>query len=144
MNNTNSGFSVISSDSHGMIRRGFYITFANGYTVSVQFGSFAYCETRDNGRMKVEQHKEGEKEIHSKDAEIAAWDSDNNWVSFEDDEVMGYVNPNEVLAFMQTIAKICCGTPGNEVRITVSRGDDDLGYTTFNVFAFKANTDGGN
>ena len=37
-------------------------------------------------------------------AEIAAWDKNDNWYEFDTDTVKGWVSPNEVLDFMNMIA----------------------------------------
>lgn len=80
----------VRSDEFGS--RGFWMTYANGWTVSVQFGLGNYCENRDGTEMK------------SRDAEIAAWDRDGNWYRFENDDVKGHVTPEEATEFMALIA----------------------------------------
>lgn len=77
--------------------KGFKMTFANGCTVSVQFGGYNYCEYY-NHAAGAGYHGA------SKDAEIAAWDKYGNWYNFGDDTVKGYVSADEVLAFMNVIA----------------------------------------
>lgn len=75
--------------------KGYKMTFANGWTVSVQFGGFNYC-----------QHHNADAGYRgpSKDAEIAAWDKDGNWYNFGSDTVKGYVSTGDALAFMNLIA----------------------------------------
>ena len=77
--------------------KGFKMTFANGWTVSVQFGGYNYCQYYD--------HPSGAG-YHgpSKDAEIAAWDKDGNWYDFGNDHVKGYVSVDDLLTFMNQIA----------------------------------------
>ena len=72
---------------------GFHMTFANGWTVSVQFGKGNYISDRDHHGQSV-------------DAEIAAWDKDGNWYYFEDqnENVKGWVSADEVARFMTWIA----------------------------------------
>ena len=69
---------------------GFYMRFANGWTVSVQFGSHHYCSPNKDGT--------------SPNAEIAAWDQNNVWHDFGDDQVAGHCAPDDVLTFMNMIA----------------------------------------
>lgn len=82
---------------------GFHIQFENGICVSVQFRWANYCENRDNkdyaGFPIVKTRDDSL--VKSKDAEIAIWDKDNNWITdefFEDgDQVQGYVTPEKLL-----------------------------------------------
>jgi hypothetical protein len=78
--------------------RGFQMTFDNGNTVSVQWGAGNSCANRsdDLGYSKSN--------LDSPDAEIAAWDSDDNWYEFENGPVDGRCTPNEVAAFIQFVA----------------------------------------
>jgi hypothetical protein len=80
--------------------RGFQITFENGYTISVQFGTMHYCERRDwmaNGQPEL-----SEQFIDSPNAEVAIWDANNHWQRpspwFDDhnDDVIGYVSPDAI------------------------------------------------
>jgi hypothetical protein len=81
--------------------KGFQLTFSNGWTVSVQFGSGNYCERRqDEWNTKPE-------DLHSsKDAEFAAWDKDGVWLSADGDEVKGYCSSDEVAAFIEFVSKL--------------------------------------
>ena len=86
--------------------KGFYMTFDNGFTVSVQFGVYNYCEnftldkTFDNNSTE------------SKDAEVACLNKKGRLISLEDfdkeigDTVIGYLNTNEVLKFMNWVANL--------------------------------------
>ena len=71
---------------------GFHMTFANGWTVSVQFGKGNYISDRDHHGQ-------------SADAEIAAWDKDGKWYYFSDqnDNVKGWMKADEVADFMAMI-----------------------------------------
>lgn len=78
--------------------KGFFITFANGWTASVQFGLGNYCENRDG------LHK------HSATAEIAAWGGEKEvWHIFgrkkSDDCVRGWCKPDEVLKFLNMVSR---------------------------------------
>lgn len=82
-------------------RKGFQVTFENGWTVSVQFGYGNYC-------MNKYAAEYGQDAPPCEDAEIAAWSSDGVWHQFDcgdyKDDVSGGVKPNEVLEFMNMIA----------------------------------------
>ncbi len=84
--------------------KGFQLELENGWTVSVMFGRGNYC---DNGGLAFFPHDNNpENEIECPNAEIAAWDKDDNWYHFADqhDTVEGYNTPNEVAAFIAMIA----------------------------------------
>ena len=87
--------------------KGFQMTFANGWTVSVQFGPYNYIDNRNlnpcSGRSHIEAMRDAG-ELGSIDAEIAAWDSNNKWYDFGDDRFKGWVKADEVAAFIQMIA----------------------------------------
>jgi hypothetical protein len=81
--------------------KGFQITFPNGWTASVQFGTGNYCDNRShevfNGYHSCEN------------AEIAAWRGERRindvWHNFADgDHVKGWVKANEVLDFLNMVA----------------------------------------
>lgn len=91
-------FKITQSASYG---KGFHMTFDNGWTASVQWGSDNYCENFDLD-VRSADARAGVK--GSKTAEIAAWDKDGNWYNFGDDNVKGYVTPNEVLMFLNMVA----------------------------------------
>jgi hypothetical protein len=71
---------------------GFTMTFANGYTISVQFGIGNYCSRNENDKAVS--------------AEIAIWDKDNTWYNFGDDLVKGHCSPDEIVTWMRK-AKEC-------------------------------------
>ena len=82
---------MFSTDKNDYMN-GFHMTFANGWTVSVQFGKGNYISDRDHHGQSV-------------DAEIAAWDKDDNWYYFdtENGKVKGWVKADEVADFMAMI-----------------------------------------
>jgi len=90
--------------------KGFQITFSNGFTASVQFGEFNYCEYYV-GLKKPKIRKKG-KNAHSRDAEVACFDKDGNLISLEGydkervDKVIGFLTANEVLDFMNWVANL--------------------------------------
>jgi hypothetical protein len=69
----------------------FAMTFANSYTVSVAMGDGIYSNGNpDDGYSSVE---------------VAAWDAEGNWVQLGDNnDVIGWQSPEEVLAIMNKIA----------------------------------------
>jgi len=69
-----------------LVPSGFQLTFANGNTISVQFGMGNYCNNRYDSIKSCEN------------AEIAIWDKDNKWYEFPDsmDTVKGYCSSDEV------------------------------------------------
>lgn len=80
--------------------KGFQITFANGYTVSVQFGAGNYCEhyhaPYDFNQAKMHQ---------SRDAEVAVIAPDGQFLRIAPfDKVRGYVTPDEVATIIATVA----------------------------------------
>lgn len=87
--------------------RGFQMTFSNGWTVSVQFGTMNYCANRSFGSTDKEINPQREEHIwNCENAEIAAWDKDNNWFPFVTDNVEGWQNSNQVAEFIQKIANL--------------------------------------
>lgn len=75
----------------GFCRQGFRMTFANGCTVSVAFGSCNYC---DQGKTT---------------AEVWAWDKANEPVSvpgFSNGNVAGHLTPDQVLAYMNAVQQL--------------------------------------
>lgn len=83
--------------------KGFQMTFVNGWTVSVQWGPGNYCANKNYDYL--DWAKDGKKSMASPDAEIAAWDKDGKWFRFENDDVQGYVGPDEALAFILKIMR---------------------------------------
>ena len=78
--------------------KGFHMTFKNGFTISVQFGTSSYCSRRNYSselfpEMKMEW-------VGSPDAEIAIWDADGEWFSFGYDNVKGYCSADEVATWI--------------------------------------------
>lgn len=80
--------------------KGFHMTFANGWTISVQFGSGNY-----SSNYKLRSFDRPVDDISSNTAEIAAWKNDK-WYDFENDTVCGYLNSDEILKYMNIIAAL--------------------------------------
>jgi hypothetical protein len=69
--------------------KGFTMKFANGNTVSVQFGQGNYCENRNTPDRNGEFHR-------CENAEFMAWDKDDNILC----EPQGWQTPEEVAALI--------------------------------------------
>lgn len=71
---------------------GFKMTFENGNTISVQWGSGNYCTDRDKSQRETLT------------AEIAIWDKDNRWHNFGNDQVKGWCGADEVAKWIHFAA----------------------------------------
>jgi len=58
--------------------KGFHITFANGVTLSTQFGAGNYC---DNRNYDPDSYKRSIEDTFCGNAEIAIWDKDGEWLT---------------------------------------------------------------
>ncbi len=85
--------------------KGFQMVFANGCTVSVQFGPGNYCEHHNVGIGSVHAllAPERAEQWESEQAEVAAWDAEGKWHDFGNDQVKGYMSPDDVMDFMRMI-----------------------------------------
>ena len=89
------GFAITGS-------RGFHVTFKSGVTVSVQFGVANYCEHHHGDFSMVGKEKE-QRHWESIDAEVALWDEEGTFITkqyFDDDEVHGWLMPDELPALL--------------------------------------------
>ncbi len=89
--------------------KGFQLTFANGNTISVQWGKGNYCENHFKD-IAMEGVNLWGYSLDSKDAEVAVWDKDGNWTTKDfipdlSDDVAGGLSADEVLALMVKVAK---------------------------------------
>jgi hypothetical protein len=83
-------------------KKGFHITFANGYTVSVQFGPGNYCDNYDR-RIGYEDEECGVD--GSRTAECAVWAADGNLIDhFDGNSVSNRSRPADVLALLNWAA----------------------------------------
>lgn len=91
--------------------KGFHITFANGYTVSIQIGWGNYTENykrldwSDLYPKELENKKKGiypETEL----AETAILDPKDDFVNYKDESVQGYQTPEEVLETLNYASKL--------------------------------------
>jgi len=72
--------------------RGFHLTFSNGWTISVQFGPFNYCEHYDKNCPNPMQQETWS----SEDAEIAIWHSSDLSIG----EVKGWCSVDDVASLI--------------------------------------------
>ena len=102
--------------------KGFHMTFSNGWTVSVQWGPGNYCDNQDMEALfkHSDQLRAGRTPcLQANSAEIAAWDSAGCWYKFNEyEQVKGWCKPDEVLAFMNTIAGLPARTPTTHEELT--------------------------
>jgi len=81
--------------------KGFSVTFANGNTVSVQWGPGNYCDpTHKDGRGAAYDAPKNSDCWAATTAEVAAWNKDGQWHNFGGDEVCGWMSADEVLEFL--------------------------------------------
>jgi hypothetical protein len=79
-------------------RKGFHMTFANGWTISVQWGEGNYC---DNYSANINRNEDAPA---SKTAEVAAWNGEE-WHEFDNSTgVVGYCSADKILEYMNIIA----------------------------------------
>ena len=89
---------------------GFWITFKNGWTVSVTWAPGTYNDNRGMTFMEAF----AKKDLSSKDAEIAAWNEDDTmWWDFDGKKpvhsggyVKGWVKPDELIECMKDVSEI--------------------------------------
>ena len=88
--------------------RGFHITFANGYTASVQWGPGNYCNNYGGSFAHMQEAGEN----GSATADIAAWKGNSDMLPlpepFSDygDTVAGWQSPEQVLAFLTWVSSL--------------------------------------
>ena len=94
-----------------MAFRGFRITFANGYTISVQFGTANYCEDYNKDVPKYPRDRKEFLAEVCPNAEIAIISPDGNFVSFGDGQgVRAHTDPD-------TFAKIVAWVAGQKSTV---------------------------
>lgn len=85
--------------------KGFQMTFANGWTASVQFGAGNYADNYNAPFPLNSAYQNNCGEMGSDTAEIAAIRKDSGvWHDFGSDTVKGYCTPNEVADFIAMVA----------------------------------------
>lgn len=89
--------------------KGFHMTFANGYTVSVQWGTRNYCENQTVGLFDADYYKVNREkaELGCKNAEVAVWHEDTGFDRFEEssDDVIGWRSPEQVVTILCEVAQ---------------------------------------
>jgi len=81
--------------------KGFHITFANGWTISVQFGGGNYC---DNYNFPFGEERQ-QYSMESSTAEVAYFNQNGVMESFGNgDQVEGRQTPTQVLELMNMVA----------------------------------------
>jgi len=90
--------------------KGFHITFANGWTVSVQFGFGNYCDGRDLHRIPddISAYDQEAGAKGDTTAEVAFWSPDGELQRLEgwNDTVAGWQSPADVIALFNHVAAI--------------------------------------
>jgi len=85
---------------------GFRMTFANGWSISVQWSSFNYCANKSYSISFDEVQ-----EPHCTTAECAVWDANGDWFPLtEHDDVIGWQTPDEVAALITRVAAFPVGS----------------------------------
>ncbi len=91
---------------------GFQMKFENGWTISVQWSKNNYCERRTFDVDFACLPEEGDVEVESPDAEVAAWYGERNrdkpcegWLDiYESDQVAGWLSADEVATWITKVA----------------------------------------
>lgn len=93
----------ITSQFTSTYNKGFHMTFSNGISISVQFGTANYCERRSYYAEYASEMSENI--VNSSTAEIAIWDSVGGTFNFGNDTVMGWVTSDEVAIWIDLASK---------------------------------------
>ena len=104
---------------------GFQMEFNNKITISVQFGAGNYCERKNApfiGDMDVPL-------VKSNDAEIAIWDSKGKWFDFDNDEVKGHVDTDEVAKWIEMCS---CATDLDNLKMLSKLSNNKI-YQAYKV-----------
>lgn len=79
--------------------KGFHLSFANGNTISVQWGNGNYCDNY-NSRGRY-----GDAVEPSLTAEVMAWNSEEKTIRLEEgEEVIGHCSPEMVARYIAMVA----------------------------------------
>jgi hypothetical protein len=84
--------------------RGFTMTFANGYEISVQFGPGCYCQHRYAPINAHHRTDFADRVWDCEDAEIAVIRPDGSFLRLGFDTVRGWVKSDEVAAIIAALA----------------------------------------
>lgn len=89
-----SNFFIPRDMTNKNVGKGFQMTFENGNTISVMFGTGNYCDNKNGINDQTEGTKSGT-------AEIAIWNKEGVWYNFGNDEVIGYASTDETAKWVQ-------------------------------------------
>lgn len=86
--------------------KGFQLKFANGFTVSVQFGPYNYCANRDLPPQTFSGDRAASSVPDSKDAEVAVFHPNGAFLLMQNvgDSVRGWVTPDDVVRLISWAA----------------------------------------
>lgn len=82
--------------------KGFHLTFANGYTASVQFGPGNYCDNRCDFSNEVAYMEGRIANTDSPNAEFLAWDAKGKDTML----AKGWLNAEQILALLNETAAL--------------------------------------
>jgi len=100
-NEFKNGFQLDSEDSSN----GFKMTFENGWTVSVQWSNFNYCDNRSWAMANPDVAQKP----NCPNAECAVWDTNGDWFKLTThDDVQGWMTTDEVA---ELIARVQAFSP---------------------------------
>jgi hypothetical protein len=95
--------------------KGFRLDFANGITISVQWGPMNFCANRDVSYQALLTTQAGMAVSPSPTAEITLWDQKRRWLTKRanralkrpkiNDDVIGHLTPEEVARFIAWAAR---------------------------------------
>lgn len=96
--------SVVQKGFASSLNKGFLMSFDNGWTISVQFGIYDYCEHYNSGYQYGDEQESDT--WQSKDAEITIFHNDLSkpWFNFGSDTVKGRCSPDEVAMWIGKVA----------------------------------------
>lgn len=89
--------------------KGFQISFVNGWTISVQWGTSNYCDNHSLNRNDIDPLDWIKRDpVYScPTAEIAIWDEQNNWFKFPGgDTILGHCLPEDVAYWIDYTSKL--------------------------------------
>ena len=94
--------------------KGFCIRFANKYAISVQFGTFNYCDNKHYDiNSGIDELKNIPEFKSCANAEVVIFDPNDNFVKLDDvsyqyqyDDVIGYQTPADVIALINKYSSI--------------------------------------
>jgi len=114
---------------------GFMMTFKNGYSISVQWGTGHYCGNRSNARFT------GFKPFESKTAEIAAFRPDESYLQLsENDDIVGWVLADEVAEYISILSGPNPEDACHKIPVWTSSGLDERYRRTTGISYFAGHS----